>query len=531
LLRLMVLSFALIVTRQAFAFAKAVAAQKVSETITRIIRVKGVRAYLRASATYQDQVKLGEIVNALTAEAANAGSALMAPARILGVVAIGGIYLATLTFLSVPLTIASVVLAIFLLIILRRLMRRVGEVGHQRLTASDAWYGSVVRRMTAARLVRIAGAEASEIEQINRQATLLERYGVDLTKIRTMSDVVVEPVIAAFALGLLYSATQGYGMSLGEVGLFLLILMRLSPVAKSLAVEAQMIAAQWPSMQAVSARIRAMEDAAETDSGHSEFVALRQSIEIEDVWYRYPLREEFALKGASFSIGRGELVAIIGPSGAGKSTMIDLLFRLRDPVAGRITLDGDPITTFTRRSVRRHMAYVPQTPQTLADTIAHHVAYGNGDLDDEAIHAALQLSGSSGFVAQMSKGIDAGFNETGSGFSGGQMQRLELARALARQAPIIVLDEPTSNVDAHTEGAFKETIEQLRSAGDRTIIIVAHRLSFISNADRIVVLENGVVREQGRHDDLIAARGWYAEAWSQQQENRGQLEPPAAAVN
>jgi subfamily B ATP-binding cassette protein MsbA len=526
---LMVLSFALILSRQAFAFLKAVAAQKVSETITRMIRVKGVRAYLLANAAFQDQVKLGEVANALTAEAANAGSALMAPARILGVVAMAAIYVVTLTFLSVPLTVASIILAGCLLLVLRQLMRRTGAVGKKRLTTSDAWYGAVVRRMHAARLVRIAGAEAAEVAEINRQAIALERHGVRLTTLRTMGDVVVEPVVAAFALCLLYFATQGYGMSLGEVGVFLVILLRLSPVAKAVAGEAQMLAAQWPSVEAVSSRIRAMEGSGEVDGGNTEFVSLRDRIEFEDVWYRYPSREDFALKGIGFTARRGEMVAVVGPSGAGKSTLIDLLFRLRDPSAGRVMLDGEPITDFSRASLRRHIAYVPQTAQTLADTIAHHVAYGNGEIGRDAIETALTQSGSAEFVAQLPRGMDTPFYETATGFSGGQLQRLELARALARQAPIIVLDEPTSNLDARIESAFRDTIELLRGEGGRTIIVVAHRLSFIAKADRIVVLEQGAVREQGTHDELLAKRGWYAEAWAQQ--SQGLVDWPPVTAN
>jgi subfamily B ATP-binding cassette protein MsbA len=518
---LMVASISLILFRQVFTFFKAIATQMVAETIMRRMRIKGARAYLNSSANYQDQVKLGEIVNTLTTEASAAGAALTAPARIVGIVVVGVIYVGTLGALSPSLTAVVLALGGVLGFALIKVMHAMQRAGRNRLAATDQWFRMLIRRLQNARLIKIAGTEDAEADTMNSQAALLERRSVAIVRLRTWGDVMVEPIVAAFALALLYFATQNYGMSIGEVGLFLVVLLRLSPMARSAASEFQLLAANLPSLEAVGARIRQMENAAEVDTGGEVFAGFEREIRFEDVWFRYPSREEFALKGVDLTIKRGQKIAIVGPSGAGKSTLIDLLFQIHETQAGRILVDGKPITAFSRRTVREHIAYIPQAAQVLADTIGGHVAYGNGELGKQDIATALRLAGAEDFVAQLADGPDTVLQEIRSGLSGGQLQRIELARALARRARLLVLDEPTSSLDAHSESAFRAAITDLVRSGDHTVVMVAHRLALASDADCIVVMQGGTIRERGRHDELMARRGWYFEAWGHQQLESG----------
>lgn len=513
---LMAASLSLILARQFFTFLKTVANQLVAEAIMRRLRVKGARAYLHASATYHDKVKLGEVINTLTTEASSAGAALTAPARIFGIIAIGAVYVSTLGLLSPALTAYALILGALVGVTLLKIMQATQRAGRSRLAATDQWFKLLIRRLQNARLIRISGMEDAEAQAINSQAAMLENRSVEITRLRAWGDVLVEPIVAAFALALLYFATQDYGMTIGEVGLFLVILMRLSPVARSAASEAQQLAANLPALQAVGSRIREMEQAAEVETGSELFTRFRNAIRLEDVWFRYPSREEFALKGIDLAIERGHLVALVGPSGAGKSTIVDLLFRIREPVAGRILVDGKPISEFTRKSVRQHIGYIPQSPQTLAETIGEHVAYGSADMPKAEVDEALRMAGAEQFVSQLPLGSRTALQEIGSGLSGGQLQRIELARALSRKSALLVMDEPTSNLDAKSEAAFRATLSDLLATGEHTIVIVAHRLSLVSEADCIAVIEDGAILERGRHEELMTRNGWYASAWRQQ---------------
>jgi ABC-type multidrug transport system fused ATPase/permease subunit len=519
---LMAMCIALIVARQVFAFTRAVATSYFSEAVMRHIRVKGFAAYLRASSGFQEKAHVGEIVNALTTEASTAGSALLAPARILGVVVLAAIYLSTLTVLSLPLTLATLCVVGVLAVMMRWIMKRIRGKAQQRLVSSDAWFNQLVRRLRFARLVRISGTEQAEIDTTNRQALVLERLGTGLAKLRAWGNVLAEPIIAIFGLALMYVATQGYGMSLGEIGLFLLILIRLSPIAQAAAVETQSLSASIPALAAVTARIRAMEENAEAESGGVPFADFQHEIRFEDVWFRYPMRDDFALRGVTLGIRKGALLALVGPSGGGKSTIIDMLFRIRDPATGRILVDGRPIGDFQRGSLRRRVAYAPQSPQVLAESVAAHIAYGNPGLTPEALADAAERAGAAAFVKQLPAGFATPLSESGTGLSGGQLQRVELARVLARNASILVLDEPTGSLDAQSEAIFRESLSAMQRIEGLTIIVVAHRLKTIMDADAIAVIKQGAVAESGTHQSLLDAGGWYARAWREQVTDHGE---------
>ncbi|MFT4628336.1 MAG: ATP-binding cassette subfamily B protein [Myxococcota bacterium] len=236
-------------------------------------------------------------------------------------------------------------------------------------------------------------------------------------------------------------------------------------------------------------------------------------VRFEDVRFAYPGRED-VLRGVSIDIPAGHTVAIVGATGSGKSTLLRLLLRYFRPVSGTVSVDGQDVQDVALADLRRAMGLVSQSVYLFPGSVRDNVAYGMPDADDTAVRAALTAAEADGFVDALPNGWDTMIGERGQKLSGGQCQRLSLARALLTDPPILLLDEATSAVDTETERAIQRSLARVST--DRTTIVVAHRLSTVVDADRIVVLEAGQVVESGTHDDLLAAGGAYQRLWSSQ---------------
>lgn len=235
---------------------------------------------------------------------------------------------------------------------------------------------------------------------------------------------------------------------------------------------------------------------------------LQDSIEFDRVWFRY--ENQWILKDISFTVKRGDKVAIVGPTGSGKSTIVQLLPRLYDIQQGEIRIDGRPLTAYTQKSLRENIAFVPQKPFLFLDTIAENIAFGRA-FSMEAIQEAARQAHADEFICNLQEGYQTFLLEMGKNLSGGQQQRLAIARALVKKAPILILDEATSSLDAVSENHIKCALEELH--GKMTQIIIAHRLSTIEDADKIIFLEKGEKIAEGTKDQLLKTCPQFRRMW------------------
>ena len=237
-------------------------------------------------------------------------------------------------------------------------------------------------------------------------------------------------------------------------------------------------------------------------------------IEFRDVWFGYEAARPI-LQGVTLTVGAGETVAVVGPSGSGKSTIGRLLFRFYDVDRGAVLIDGQDLRDVTQPSVHSQIGVVPQDTVLFNDTLRYNVAYGRPDAPFAELEAAARAAKIDGFIASLPDGYETTVGERGLKLSGGEKQRVGIARTLLKDPPILLLDEATSALDTETE---REIQAELRAMAEgRSVIMIAHRLSTVIDADRIVVLEGGRIVEEGRHEELITAHGRYAAMWSRQQ--------------
>ncbi len=262
-------------------------------------------------------------------------------------------------------------------------------------------------------------------------------------------------------------------------------------------------------MESVSAldRIEAILDERldQGDSGGAPLPQLRGEVELDDVWFAYG--DEPVLRGVNLKVQRGLTVALVGPSGAGKSTLLDLLMRFHDPQRGRVLVDGQDLRSLRMDDYRGHTAVVSQQPFLFNTSIRENIAYGKPGATMAEIEAAARAANIHDHIASLPQGYDTLAGERGCNLSGGQMQRITIARAIVRDPAILFLDEATSALDSENEELVQKALDNLRRG--RTSFVIAHRLSTIASADLIVVLENGVVVERGTHQELVALGGSY----------------------
>jgi ABC-type multidrug transport system fused ATPase/permease subunit len=517
LVPLLLLSFSLFISRQVFTYLRLVYSMAVKQRMIQIQRNRIFNGYMDANTSYHDSVPVGNFVNIVITEVGGAVAGVLAPIELLVYIVMFLGYFIMLSILSWQMTLVSTVVILFASAIPKIWIKQSADVGRKLVNANIVMTEFLVGRLRSPRLVRLSGTEDAEKDEFYRLTRAQRKHSVFVSILASKTEVAMEPVIVGGSLIFLYLSHTVLQMQVEVIGLYLVVVMRLIPVVKGIVKGIQNIQTQLGSIEIIENRFKVLKESPEQDNGNRHLVKIKKYILIDNVSYRYPETERYALKNITIKFRAHTMTAIVGPSGGGKSTLIDLLPRLRLPVKGVIQIDGENIEKYRLKSVRQLISYVPQSPQIFNGTVKNHILYGNINATDEEMKEAICLSGSQDFINQLSNGVDTVLGEDAVKLSGGQRQRLDLARALVRKSKILILDEPTSNLDAESEEMFKQTLARIRKEKVATIIVVAHRLASIADADQIIVLNQGRVESIGVHKDLLKQKGWYCGAWKIQE--------------
>ncbi|HIV70880.1 MAG TPA: ATP-binding cassette domain-containing protein [Candidatus Aquabacterium excrementipullorum] len=414
-----------------------------------------------------------------------------------------------LVYLNWQLTLLSMIVLPLLGLTVKLVQKRLAKVGEAQYQAQQQLVSTVDDNARAWKVVRTFDAAAFELDRFEKQATHHRR----MTMKQVAASSLVTPttqVVAAIGISIiltlaLWQAAHG-AQTVGEfVSFITALLMAVSPL-RHLTDVYQPINGALISLRGAMELMRAP---TEPDMGTEEMPKCRGEIQFKDVWLEYEGAAIPALKGLNLDIPAGQTIALVGSSGAGKTTVVNTLLRFAYPTRGGITLDGTPIDSLKLASLRRHFAVVSQDIVLFEGSIAQNVAYASAEgVNREKVERCLRAANLWNHVVTLPDGMDASIGTNGSRLSGGQRQRLAIARALYRDAAIWIFDEATSALDSESEAVVQRSIEDLR--GNKTLILIAHRLSTIKNADRIFVMSEGQVAEQGTHAELMARGGIYA---------------------
>jgi subfamily B ATP-binding cassette protein MsbA len=480
----------------------------VSNNVLRDLRREMFSAVLSFPSKFFDQTPAGLIISRITTEVN--GTLAGITGVLISLVRDSVVLCALMGWLFwVNWRLTLVVVVIFPPIVwfLKIIGRRMARIGAEQISANSDLTQVLEEAITANRLIKLFGGRALEEQKFSSASERFRQYSMKVSLAHAAQAPMVQ-LFVALAIAIIVSMalvqTRSGETTVGSfVSFITAMLMLLSPIRHLSEVSAQ-IQRALVSAQAV---FEFLDQEKELDHGHLSASYVDGTFDFVDVTLSYQQGREAALKGISLSIKPKSIVAFVGPSGGGKSSIVNLMTRLYAPSEGLVLLDGHPIQNYTLSSLRNAIAVVSQDTVLFNDSIRNNVAYGNDRAQDDRIIRALTDAGLGDFLRSLPNGLDTQLGDRGAMLSGGQRQRIAIARAFFKDAPILILDEPTSALDQISERGLQDSIDRL--AQDKTVIMIAHRISTVQKVDCIHYIEGGFIQHSGTHSDLLAISPGY----------------------
>jgi ABC-type multidrug transport system fused ATPase/permease subunit len=485
----------------------------VGQWVANDLRMRTYHHLQQLSLRYYAQHETGSLLSTITSDvqtiqAFASGSTLGILVDLLTILAMMGV----MFWLNWDFTLMIVALTPVMLLLISRFKKAVKKATHEVRKQQSHIVQVVQQNLLSMRVIKAFGRQDLEQEELSEVSKATVEAALRARKVKALLSPLVTVTVSictAFVLWRSSALMLAGTMTAGSLTVFLFYLTNFFKPVQDLAKMTNTIAQTAVGVDRVRAILNA-DDVIPQKPDAVEPQPFRGDIVFQDVGFGY-LTESAVLKDVSFGIKAGQMVGIVGPTGSGKSTVASLIPRFYDPTSGTITIDGTDIRNFTLEGLRNQIAYVLQETVLFHGTVADNIAYGRGGATRQEVIEAARLANADEFVSKMPNGYDTMVGDRGDTLSGGQRQRIGIARAIIRNNPILILDEPTAALDTESEQLVIEALERLMKG--RTVITIAHRLSTIRDADVILVLKDGVVFEQGTHQELLARAGIYAELY------------------
>jgi ATP-binding cassette, subfamily B, bacterial MsbA len=512
-----------IVLKNAATYASSLTAARLTQTLTTRIRSEGLKLLMDVDLEFYSANKIGDIINQMGGEISRTADSIKFAIQMFTAMITILVFLGFLLAISWQLTLASTGLLLLVSIANQFFIRQAKQSGKELSSSSANYSIALLETLSGIRLVKSAGQESAQYNQLTQyiqDRELAERQSqANYALIGPVNEIAgICVVLMIVVTGKILFASQMASASL--MLMYLLTLFRMLPSIGQLNGLRSQFANTAPSVQIVNAFLNPL-DKPIMPQGPQLYADLRQGIRFENIWFKYPTSQDWILRGVTLDLPKGTTLALVGSSGAGKSTLADLLPRFYDCQKGEILLDGQAIQAFNLPSLRRSMGIVSQETFLFNASVFDNIAYGCANVNFDDVIAAAQRANAYEFIEKLPQGFDTQIGDRGVMLSGGQRQRLAIARALLRDPDILILDEATSALDTVSERLVQQAIDEL--SRDRTVLVIAHRLSTIQNADQIAVFDRGEVVEVGKHDELLARQGLYANLYNMQ---FGESAPP-----
>ncbi|EEY44374.1 lipid A export ATP-binding/permease protein MsbA [Vibrio mimicus VM223] len=388
--------------------------------------------------------------------------------------------------------------------------KRFRKISRNMQTTMGHVTSSAEQMLKGHKVVLSYGGQAVERKRFDQVSNSMRQQTMKLVSAQSIADPVIQMIASLALFAVLFLASVDSIRADLTPGTFTVVFSAMFGLMRPLKALTSVTSEFQRGMAACQTLFGLMDLETERDNGKYEVERVKGEVAVKDVTFTYQGKEKPALANVSFAIPQGKTVALVGRSGSGKSTIANLFTRFYDVDSGSISLDGHDVRDYKLTNLRRHFALVSQNVHLFNDTIANNIAYAaEGVYTREQIEQAARQAHAMEFIENLPQGLDTVIGENGTSLSGGQRQRVAIARALLRDAPVLILDEATSALDTESERAIQAALNELQK--NKTVLVIAHRLSTIEQADEILVVDEGEIIERGRHADLLAQDGAYAQ--------------------